>query len=397
MNKPVAVLFERFGPYHRARLAATSRRISVAAVEITARDATYTWDLDGRSTPFEMETLFPNGGHLSSGQSLLKAVRASLDRIQPMAVAVPGWSAPYAVAALSWCADRRVPAVLMSDSTTDDAPRYWWREKVKARLVRICRVSLVGGERHRTYLKRLGMAEERVFAGYDVVDNDHFAHGADVARGEQSAQRPRHSLPDRYFLASGRFVEKKNIPCLLEAYARYRRRAAESPWELVLLGDGELRDAVERRIGILGISNVVRLPGFKQYDELPIYYGLAGAFVHASTVEQWGLVVNEAMASGLPVIVSERCGCVPELLEHGRNGYTFNPSDAGELARLMGHVASDNCNRQAMGTRSREIIARWSPETFARGLATAVATACDAPPPEVGLWDRILLKGLVHR
>ena len=77
------------------------------------------------------------------------------------------------------------------------------------------------------------------------------------------------------------------------------------------------------------------MPGFKQYDELPIYYGLAGAFIHASTTEQWGLVVNEAMAAGLPVIVSERCGCAPDLVENGRNGFTFDPYDVDALTHLM--------------------------------------------------------------
>ncbi len=71
------------------------------------------------------------------------------------------------------------------------------------------------------------------------------------------------------------------------------------------------------------------LPGFKPYDELPVYYALANAFVHASTSEQWGLVVNEAIATGLPVIVSNRCGCAPELVNG--NGFTFDPTNEDEL------------------------------------------------------------------
>jgi glycosyltransferase involved in cell wall biosynthesis len=85
-----------------------------------------------------------------------------------------------------------------------------------------------------------------------------------------------------------------------------------APWDLVLLGDGPLKADLCRLIDDLRIRNRVLMPGFKQYEELPAYYALARAFVHASATEQWGLVVNEASASGLPVIVSNRCGCVPE-------------------------------------------------------------------------------------
>ena len=82
----------------------------------------------------------------------------------------------------------------------------------------------------------------------------------------------------------------------------------------------------------------MHLPGFKPYDELPVYYALANAFVHASTTEQWGLVVNEAIASGLPVIVSNRCGCAPELVNG--NGFTFDPTNEHELTARLLEMAS---------------------------------------------------------
>src|SRR5207249_5035240 len=151
-----------------------------------------------------------------------------------------------------------------------------------------------------------------------------------------------------YFLASARFVEKKNLTSLIRAYAEYRDRLKGigvtdpgykgAPWDLVLLGDGPLRETLNAQLSTLNLHSHVHLPGFKQYDELPVYYALANAFVHASTTEQWGLVVNEAIASGLPVIVSERCGCVPELVQG--NGFTFDPMDEHELASLLFRMAT---------------------------------------------------------
>jgi len=110
-----------------------------------------------------------------------------------------------------------------------------------------------------------------------------------------------------------------------------------------------------------------------------------------------GLVVNEAMAAGLPVIVSKRCGCVSELVESGRNGFSFDPYDVAALARHMEYVASGKCDRRAMGAASREIIARWSPMTFAENLTKAVYAACAAPPSKTGLLDRGLVAALIRR
>ena len=136
---------------------------------------------------------------------------------------------------------------------------------------------------------------------------------------------------------------------MLEAYALYRARTADDHWRLVITGDGKLRPSLMRRIDELGMAGDVLLPGFKQYDELPIYYGLASAFVHASTTEQWGLVVNEAMAAGLPVLVSNRCGCAPDLVQDGVNGFTFDPYDVDRLAELMLKVSSGECDRDGHG------------------------------------------------
>jgi glycosyltransferase involved in cell wall biosynthesis len=117
------------------------------------------------------------------------------------------------------------------------------------------------------------------------------------------------------------------------------------------------------------------MPGFKQYDELPAYYAFADLFVHASRVEQWGLVVNEAMACGLPVVVSRRCGCVPELVREGVNGYSFDPDYPDQLAELLAALADDVERRTLMGKASSTVIADWSPRKFAEALWRAAGIA----------------------
>jgi len=417
-------------------------------------------------------------------QELRRKMWRALDEIKPQVVVLPGWSFADALSALLWCAKTNTPSVVMTESTDWDEQRISFKEWVKSRLVRLNSAGLAGGTPHRDYLRQLGLPGERVFFGYDVVDNEHFARRAKEARrwrmegggmdngqwttdngqrttdyGPQTTDHgpagSNSSLPSsicnlpssisdlppsKFFLASARFVEKKNLPRLIQAYARYRtlcgtqrsqtadhgqqttdnrlrttdhglrtadREASQVggpvvsgpvvPWNMVLLGDGPLRASIFQLRSSLGLENCLHLPGFKQYEELPVYFGLAGAFVHASTTEQWGLVVNEAMASGLPVLVSHRCGCAEDLVSPGVNGFQFDPANVDEMARLMFKVSQDDFPLSEFGAASSRIISQWGPERFATGLRDAVATALKHPRPRAGVLDQILLRLMLQR
>jgi hypothetical protein len=393
-----AVLFERIGPYHFARLSALGRQTRTRAVELFGMDATYAWDKVTGEGGFERETLFENPDAALGDPELINGrVSDALDRSAPALVAIPGWAGTAAFAALSWCLRTGTPAVVMSASTAVDEPRRWWKESLKGQVVRLFSAGLGGGTPHLEYLAALGIPRERLFPGYDVVDNEHFARGADAARADAHATRTRLGLPENYFVASNRFVEKKNLPRLLSAYAAYRRAAGRSAWKLVLLGGGPLERQVRAQRDTLGLSEDVLMPGFKQYGDLPAYYGLAGAFVHASTAEQWGLVVNEAMASGLPVLVSDHCGCATDLVDNLRNGFTFDPTNVEALAALFLRISTGELDLAAMGHASREMIARWSPQTFATNLCRAGRAAQAIQRPRATLASRAVLSALLSR
>jgi 1,2-diacylglycerol 3-alpha-glucosyltransferase len=397
VDRPVAVLFYRLGPYHLARLKAAAELFPTVGIEVFAKDRQYPWEVIRGSNGFRRVTLFESEDGVTA-RAVAEVVSKCLDGVRPAAVVVPGWSSPEALSAIQWALGQSVPVVLFSESQAHDRTRWRLRELVKRRVVGMFTSALVGGISHLSYLERLGFPRERIFTGYDVVDNEHFARGADAVRN-QPELRARLGLPDRYFLASSRFVSVKNLPRLLEAYWWYRQ-AAKQPWSLVLLGDGPLAPQVRAALVRMGIQQFVHLPGFRQYLELPTFYGLALAFILASTSEPWGLVVNEAMAAGLPVLVSNRCGCAPDLVEEGRNGFTFDPYDTEGLARLMLRMSTmSDAERAAMGQASREIISRWSPEVFAQNLRAAVETALNTPRPRPSLanrFDRTFLWALIH-
>jgi len=242
------------------------------------------------------------------------------------------------------------------------------------------------------------MGPDRIFDGYDVVDNEHFRKGAETARVYGQGLREPNNLPREYFLACARFEPKKNLERLIRGYAKYSRGIGRGAWRLLIVGDGPSRAELEILARDLGVAQGVVFGGLRGYEDLPAIYGLARAFVHASTTEQWGLVVNEAMAAGLPVLVSQRCGCSPELVDPGRNGFTFDPYDTEELSRLMLRLTGmSETQRAAMGQASAEIISRWTPETFAANLIKAVEVALAAPRPKAAVLDKALLWAMIYR
>lgn len=395
----IAVLFDNLGPYHRARLLRASQGAEVLAVEFSAASAEYAWEAGGK-LPFAHACVTPEGNAGCIERSeFQRRLWGILDEFQPAVVAIPGWSTRGAFLSALWARQRCVPAVVMSDSTAWDEVRKPWLEAVKRSYLRNMAAGFVAGTPHRDYLEQLGFPPERVVLGYDVVDNDYFAAAAESARANAEAVRAELALPDRYFLASARFVAKKNFPVLLEGYAEFRAGCGPAAQrDLVLLGDGELRGQIEEIIARLGLAGCVHLPGFRQYDQLPRYYALADAFVHASTTEQWGLVVNEAMAAGLPVIISDRCGCARDLVDPGVNGWTFDPSQPRDLAeRLLQFAAQPDEARTRMGAASAAIISAWSTERFAAGLADAAAMATGHGAARAGWFDQTILRLLARR
>ena len=180
-------------------------------------------------------------------------------------------------------------------------------------------------------------------------------------------------LPKDYFLFAGRLAPEKNVAGLLRSFVEYC--ATGGSWSLVLAGDGPLRNELREQARSAGVAGRVQFVGLKDSHELATLYTFARCFVLASVLEPWGLVVNEAMASGLPVIVSNRCGCADDLVEHGANGFIFDPAREDVLTARLHRVSTLNKIQLArMGERSKEIIAGYSLETWASEVARLVRT-----------------------
>ena len=375
--KRIAVIWSRFGPYHLARLrgaaeAGRPQGVELFGVEVAAVDRQYAWAKAGGADGFRRVTVFPDENyHDKSPRQIRAGIRQVLDRIDPAVVAINGWSVAEARSAMRWCLSRKRRSVVMSETKLDDHPRVAWREFVKRLAVRRFDAALVGGRAQAEYLTALGFPRERIQLGYDAVDNRFFSCGAARARVNRKDERAARGLPDRFFFACTRLLVRKNIDGLLRAYAAYRAQSTHPVWGLVIAGSGEEEEHLRATEKGLRLQGVV-WPGFLQYSDLPVYFGLAGAFVHPAKAEAWGLVVNEAAASGAPLLISRTVGASHELVHEGENGFLFDPENEGELAGLLLKVAESTAeHREAMGLNAQRAAFAWGPERFGVGLMVA--------------------------
>ena len=368
--KKVILVFANYGPYHFARLSAFHTACkqlgwNTVGLEFSRTEQLYPWRVDLQNLPYNFITLDQEKTVEEIGKfELIKKLFKTLNQHQPDVLVIAGYSPFAMLATMVWGRLRTIPVILMTDSKEDDSRRHFLIEELKKNIIRCYQAALVAGSPQKRYLMKLGMSSKKIFTGYDVVDNQFF-HQAKTREFKNPISKP-------FFLAVSRFVKKKNLRRLIEAYAIYYHRSGPDAWDLVLCGDGELRRDIENQILNLNLESCVHLTGFLQSSEQLPYFSHAKCFICASTQEQWGLVVNEAMASGLPVLISRKCGCFEDLVLEGKNGFGFDPEDTIELANLLIKMSSGEVNLSEFAEVSLNHIQNFSPSIFAKNLVKAI-------------------------
>lgn len=342
------------------------------AIEMASQQNVYLWTVQGEVSDFRKVTLFNRQFESVPVSEQIEAAHRILAELSPVSVTVVGYSDPVMRAIARWAFGNRVPCIMTTTTTLYDHLRIPPKEWVKGWWCRRYYDALcLAGERSIAYFAGLGYDENLISRCGNPVDNSFFDSMRREVNADPDRARADLRLPERYFLTVGRLSPEKNLVSLLKAFSGYREKGGN--WDLVIVGSGpqalELQQFVEDR----NLAAVHFFP-WKQYNELPAYYALASCFVLASISEPWGLVLNEAMACGLPVLVSRQCGCLPELCRRGINGYDFNPKKAATLTDLMLRIASDEQELERMGQASLRIIANFTPETWALSLRECILT-----------------------
>jgi 1,2-diacylglycerol 3-alpha-glucosyltransferase len=374
----LAILSEIIAPYRIPVFSVLAARsdIDLQVMFLSETDPSLRqWDVHKEEIHFSYQVL-PCWRRRLGRYNLLvnRGLTAALSEFRPQAVVCGGYNYLASWQAAGWAKRNKVPLLLWSESTKSDLRRELRIvEGMKTRFVRMCSASIAAGISSREYLIQLGAPDETIFIAPDAVDNAFYAARAQQARARADEVRSRLNLPSRYFLFVGRLVREKGIFELLEAYSRLDDNE-RSQVGLVIAGDGSLRAAVEKQASAIRVG-CVRFTGFAQREPLAELYALAEALVFPTQSDPWGLVVNEAMACGLPVIASKVAGCAADLVRNADNGFIVAPGDVAQLTIALSKLLSDPQHTADMGARSAQRIQAFTPEACAEGIANAARFA----------------------
>lgn len=293
---------------------------------------------------------------------------------------IGGWSVFAAQAAIVWSRIHGVPYVVTSESHLDERRAAWKRALKRLVLPLVLRPAagaLATGALSREHLEAYGVPRERIRIFANTVDVDELGRSVDAARDRRDAIRAELGveLGAVAVLYVGRLVPQKGLPDLLEAVAR-AAAASSAPLRLVLVGDGPDRPELEALATQLAVQ--ATFAGFREGGMLVDAYAAADVFVLPSIREPWGVVVNEAAAAGLPLVLTAAVGAAPDLLRSGENGVLVAAGDPDAIAAALVRLADDPEARQAAGARSRELARPWGYDDSVGAFLAAVREATGA-------------------
>jgi glycosyltransferase involved in cell wall biosynthesis len=309
---------------------------------------------------------------------LTPQIWALLERERFDVLAIGGWALMATQLAIIWARLRKVPYLLITENHLRE-PRPRWVRALKAavlpRIVRPAAGHLVTGTLSREHQLHYGAESETITIFPNTIDVEAVGRRVEELRERREDIRRSLGVKDDAIVVTqvGRFIPFKAPVEAVEAVAQARRSAVR-PLHLMLVGSGPLEEDLAVRAGELKLD--VTFAGWRSGDALLEAYAATDIFLLLSHRETWGIVVNEAAASGLPLILTDTVGAAADLLVPGENGELVRPGDVAGQAAAIARLANDDALRNRYGRRSREIVAPWgygpSVETFVEAMRKAV-------------------------
>ena len=314
-------------------------------------------------------------------------IGAAIAATRPDVVLITGWYSLTLVRALFTCRRLGVPTLYRGDSHLLSGPRGWKRRlwTIKTRLLlRRFDGFLAPGVRVKEYLRWYGVPEHRIFQVPHAVDNEAFAASAAPYQQPEVrlAARRRWGIDADAFvvLFVGKLVPSKRPVAVVRAVARLAPGAT-----LMVVGSGPLEGEVRAEAARLGVS--LKMVGFMNQSQLGEPYGLADCLTLPSDFpETWGLVVNEALATGLPCVVSAAVGCAPDLIREGETGYTYPLDDIDALTTTLAKVRHRKAAGHDWGPACRRLIAAYSYDAMTAGVVRASRAVISHSPGAEPVW-----------
>lgn len=359
------------GPAHLARVRALEAMpgISCQGVRLASAEHTRHYHLEPECEK-RVDTVLEGVYEDMGFARLLRAACAHLARSRPDAIVIDAPADPVQWWLGQYAKHRGILATTRWAATVTDHPRFGWKEFLKGFVYRGWDGYLVTGSLGLEYLQSFEVPQ----AAIAVCGNPVNAAPIETAREASSGERA------KTFLFVGRFLSLKNLDAFLQAYRCYR--LSGGTWGLKLAGFGE-REPFLREIA-QGIESIEFL-GNLQYPDLVDAYTREGCLVLPSYSENWGLVVNEAMHAGMPVLVSRHCGSFVELVEEGGNGFGMDPFDENSIIEALQKIeALGDEDRARFSLRSVERIADHGLEPWARCVADFISRLASTRRSVVG-------------
>lgn len=371
-QRAIAFVWESFAFHHLERCNACAAhfagRFEVYGIEIATYDTNYQWRKGSDGDGLKKITLFPGEVRQEIG-TLRRAARviASCLGVKARYVFLCNYESPaiFLAAIVLRLLRRRV--IVMQDSKFDDKQRHIVFELFKSLLYSPYNAALAASQRTRAYLRFLGFSENRVFLGYDTIMVERVRR---MAGSPPAPQGMPHA--ERHFTVIARFIAKKNLSLALDAYAAYSV-ACRRPRPLHLVGSGELEPMLRQQAAALGLEEV-HFRGYLDEEEVAKLLGSTLALILPSIEEQHGLVINEALAMGVPVLLSDNCGARDLLVRSGVNGYVFEADNVEGLAHFMALLDRDEDEWARLALGTRRFLGMADIGLFAVAVEMALAT-----------------------
>lgn len=299
------------------------------------------------------------------------AVIQRLRGFRPDYVIVYGHSHLTHWLAYAYCRLTRTPFAMRCDANVHFDTIATWTNRVRYRvlrwLVNHCSGVLAIGQANREYWRRYGAGEKKIFFAPYAIDNQRVA--------ELTSNRPPAPAGELRFGYTGRLVQLKNVELLVRAFNEV---ATDERARLNIIGDGPERQKLQS-LQSASASQRTQWLGRQNYEDTLRGYGLSDVFVFPSGADRWGLVVNEAMAAGLPVIAYERVGATVDLIDEGQTGWRLKELSVTAIANVLRQCLADPLATRAMGTNALRKVADWNYQRAVDGFVEAI---------EAGVWPR---------
>ncbi|PCJ57478.1 MAG: hypothetical protein COA79_15720 [Planctomycetota bacterium] len=398
MNIKVAITHTDFRIYWPARLESLTRylknqNIDLHIIELAGQGSPYEFNTENKiNKKVNWQCLFPNIKIENINSKIAaKNIFKKLDEINPDIVIAGAIAFTTGITAIYWSKINNKKVISFDDARIEDVPRSKIVNYIKRKVYSTVDAAICPSEAHKESFIFWGVRPEKLFVGLNVIDNKWFKSKTDHYKTQKDDTAKELNINKKFILGVGRLVKKKNWASLIKAYAQLSNSHKNLP-NLVLIGEGPEKNEMLMLIEQYSMEEQIEIINFVDQEKLCQYYSLAECLILPSTYgETWGLVINEAMASGLYILASHQCGSTSALIENNSNGFVFDGTNINTIKDAI--LKSTNLNPEQikmMKSNSLKTIENWDLERFNIACHEAIQYVNMNKSKKIGLIERFI-------